>query len=503
MINILKRRIKIIMAILVIAICVIILSKNKQSSNKIVSIKEKTYNSSLVEIKNGSKIFENTDNLPNKIDIKKENNSNEVELNTKDTIAPNNIEKVNTKILENNAIINFEQPKDNGNNYEYIIENNEEEEKINFYSESGIYGYSYKINNNMEDTADKKVNKLDNSPFIIQDIDWNKDYYLHVRTVDNNGNFSENKTCKIDLPSNGINIEYVDINTGITLASPEKILGMINDNYDAKNMMKEVSEYTFIKTDGILEGKLKKEKENIKYMYAKNAVLNIKYIDKITGKEILEQKEIKGYEGENVKIDEINLKGYICENNVKSFKLNSGENNISLIYDKVGELIISYINEENNEKICEDEIVKLVYGNSYETKAKDFENYEFVKNTENKNGVIDSDKIYIDYYYKPKFSVEIKYVDIDTDKIIYKEKLTTQKGKKLKFKLKEIEGYSLIKDSNNDEESIIDEIIKSLGNDLENSYDPLEKVKKDNIKSEYEIVMDCNDSDYIIYYKKM
>ena len=52
------------------------------------------------------------------------------------------------QVLENNAIINFNKPKDNGVNYEYIVEDNENREKLNFYSESGLYGYSYKINNN-------------------------------------------------------------------------------------------------------------------------------------------------------------------------------------------------------------------------------------------------------------------------------------------------------------------------------------------------------------------
>ena len=63
------------------------------------------------------------------------------------------------------------------------------------------------------------------------------------------------------------------------------------------------------------------------------------------------------------------------------------------------------------------------------------------------------------------------------------------------------------KNSENNEESIIDEIIKSLGKDvnLKDYYEKEdflttneEKLKK----AEYEIVMNCDDSDYIIYYKK-
>ena len=66
----------------------------------------------------------------------------------------------------------------------------------------------------------------------------------------------------------------------------------------------------------------------------------------------------------------------------------------------------------------------------------------------------------------------------------------------------------MIYDFDNEEESVIDEIIKSLGKEakqnINNSLkdDSLTTDEKKNIKSEYEIVMNCDDSDYIIYYKK-
>ena len=58
---------------------------------------------------------------------------------------------------------------------------------------------------------------------------------------------------------------------------------------------------------------------------------------------------------------------------------------------------------------------------------------------------------------------------------------------------------------NENQENIIDEIINSLEeerideNDLK---DELSKNERKNIISEYEIVMNCDDSDYIVYYKK-
>ncbi len=61
-------------------------------------------------------------------------------------------------------------------------------------------------------------------------------------------------------------------------------------------------------------------------------------------------------------------------------------------------------------------------------------------------------------------------------------------------------------ESNENERSIIDEIINSLGKDVNideySNNDFLTTNEKNNKKVEYEIVMNCDDSEYIIYYKK-
>lgn len=534
MANFFKQRIKIFAAIFLMIVCIAILKINIKSKTQLASIKEEKATSSVIEVKKGSKIYEstlgtNTSDLSNnqnsnngvndnedsnkKFDVKKLlntnnlfNKSDKVELNTNDTKAPDNIDNISVQVLENNAIINFNKPKDNGVNYEYIVEDNENREKLSFYSESGLYGYSYKINNNKEDSADKKVNKIDELPFIIQNIDWNKDYYLHIRTADNNNNFSESATFKINLPSNGVNVEYIDINTGKVLASAEKISGMINDSYNASSLEKRIADYTFVENEGNLEGTLKKEQVNVRYKYAKNACLTIKYIDKQTGKELISPKKIQGYEGKVINIDKVKIDGYICETDINSIKLNKQEETVSLLYNKIGNIIISYIDESTNEKICKDYAESMYYGNSYSFEPKEFENYELVRSTQNDNGILNSDYINIVYYYKPKYIVNLKYVDIDTDEMIYEEKIAITKGNKIKVKIKEIEGYRLIRDYNNEDDTIIDEIIKSLGSDLEEDFDSNDNLttnEKENILSQYEIVMNCDDSDYIIYYKKV
>src|SRR5699024_7914375 len=127
------------------------------------------------------------------------------ELDTQDMAKPNNITNIKTAIVDDYIIIDFDEAIDNGTKYEYYIqENNVKKETSEIFSKSGIKGYSYVIDNNPASNAIlDQVNKLDNTPILHTKIEWDKDYYLHIKACDNNNNFSDTLTYKINLPSNG------------------------------------------------------------------------------------------------------------------------------------------------------------------------------------------------------------------------------------------------------------------------------------------------------------
>ncbi len=508
-----KQRIKSLIAVIIIISTLVILKNTINSNKSIASIKTETNTSSMLEVKAGSKIYETNNESTDRSLVSEVDNKQTkqfVEIKTEDTKPPDNLKNLDTKMLEDNIVINLSKPNDNGNDYEYTVENEDKTEILNFHAESGFYGYSYKVSNNPEDEADITANKLDESPIFIQNIDWTKDYYLHIRTFDNNLNYSESKTFKIHLPSNGVNVEYIDFNSNKTLAIPEKVSGMINDKYNVKNLNKDISGYTLVKTTENLEGLLQKETITVKYKYAKNANLSIKYIDKLTGKELISSTNLLGYEGKNIKLEPKDIKGYICETQLGNITMKGENQEISLLYNKLGNVVVSYIDEDTGLKLCNDEEKTYSYGNEYYTSSKEFTNYELTRASDNVNGVVDEDVKHVYYYYKPKFKVSIKYVDIDTNAVIGYDEIVTDKGSRIKIKLKEIEGYRLIKDINNpsDDEnsSIIDEIINSISSEEEleesNLSDSLTTNERDNVSEEYEIVMNCDNSEYIIYYKK-
>ena len=104
--------------------------------------------------------------------------------------------------------------------------------------------------------------------------------------------------------------------------------------------------------------------------------------------------------------------------------------------------------------------------------------------------------------------ITVKCVDIDTNKILRKDSVVVNSNNKAVYKLRRIEGYQIVKnkDNSNKKDSLIDEIISSIDTDnkfnVNNELDSLTEDEKNMIDEQYEIVMNCDESDYIIYYKK-
>ena len=469
-----KQIIKIILALITILINVFIIGKIKINSNTLVSIKTNKDNLHFLKVMSGSKVYEKIENngeSKEKILQEEKNNKeifstffhekDKIDLNTKDNAKPDNVEDIKVKVLEDNFIVNFENPKDNGTKYKYTIEKDKDEEEIEIYEESGIKGYCYKIDNLKQTKLDDRINKLNNDAIVTENIDWNKDYYLHIKTVDNENNYSEEKTFKVCLPSEGVSIKYIDINSGDEIEKQENINGNINEEYDAENLKKDIEGYKCISNLGDLQGKLSKNKINIIYQYARCAVINVEYIEKESGNKIFNASKIEGYEGKNIEIKAKHIDGYKYLEGQQNGKMAAGVTNINMYYEK--------INETGN--IENTEVKRDKYTNESKEQIDKNQNIDINVNT-NIN----------------KRSINIRYVDIDTNEILYNDKIEIEEEKSIKIRLKNIEGYNIMKDNRN-----------KMSKEVEKEDNDKDKEK---IESEYEIIMNCDDSDYIVFYKK-
>ena len=528
--KIFTQKIKVILCIfMIIGASIIICMQMNKNILKVSELEESKGKTSTVEIVSNPldnkdiKIFKRMDNeefKETKDEVTKKGllkDTKVFELDTEDMAKPNNISNIRTSIIDNYMIIDFDEATDNGTKYEYYIqEDNIKKETSEIFSESGIKGYSYVINNNPYYEELSEINKFDNTPILYSDIEWDKDYYLHIKSCDNNNNFSDALTYKINLPSNGVRMKYIDINSNIELSPEESIVGSVNEEYNLLDCKKQLENYKLIKVDGEERGKLKKERINIKYLYAKESGITVRYLNRITGKEIIPPTYIDGYESKKYSINPKNIIGYKYSSADKALTGSmSAENlNINLYYDEIGSIQVSYINELTGEEILPSEIVNGIVGEEYNIEEKEIPGYEFSKKIGNNSEIFLAGTNEVSYYYKRKASITVKHVDVENNTILYSECINGYEGDKKIVMSKNFEGYILNEkfensDDNSKEENkeynknIIDELLdgEELEADVEN-IDETEK-KLENIVQQYDIVLDCGNSEYIIYYKKI
>ena len=485
-------------------------------------------------------------------DKNKEIANDEILIDMPDKASPENVKNIETFVVDDYIIISFEQAKDLGTEYEYYVKMEDDKNQISSeivknISKSGIKGYNYIIDNLEETKAGYEINKNNSEPILFNKIKWDKDYYLHIRAIDGNGNYSDNLTYKIELPSNGIRMQYIDINTNSEISPEESIVGKINEEYNVKEYNKNIENYTLVEIEGEEQSKLKKEKINIKYKYAKNSTIKISYYDSITNTKISDDEYINGYEGKEYNVQIKNIPGYKYSNTkgILKSKMIEGIQEIKIYYNKISHINIKYVDILTKQKIIPDEKITDIIGSEYRIGDKEISGYELEKVDGQKEGTILDEEINITFYYKEKASIVVKHVDIDTNEILLKEEIDGYVGDNIKISSKEFEGYILnenyekyqksknnkleIKEENNpkhEPSKTSNKEKKNIKEELEEEFFITDKkttniidellteenfdIKKENISENnyietiqsYDIVLKCNNDEYIIYYKK-
>lgn len=158
------------------------------------------YSTKIRLYRDGSKIYEGFDS--------QYNDTNSIDKVKPDNILPRSI-SANMKLSDNKSKrsieISFDTPEDNGNIYNYQVSSVSSEDKESPLSESvavnvvsGIKGYSYIVDKNPNTIPDNKVD-VETSK-ITHTTDDTGVYYIHMKAIDNAGNYSDTTHYKIDIP---------------------------------------------------------------------------------------------------------------------------------------------------------------------------------------------------------------------------------------------------------------------------------------------------------------
>ena len=240
-------------------------------------------------------------------------------------------------------------------------------------------------------------------------------------------------------------INYLEDKTNNKLAESTVIDKKYDDKYDVTNYKdnKNIStDYKYVSytstPENALNGTVSQDVITINYYYAlKDATINIKYLDELTGQSILNEENIQTKYG--VEYGSLNLDSYKKEITGYDYsktettpkdisgKVNQDTTTIIHYYKKKSSITINYIDKYTNKEIdgISSDVINNYYGDSYNTeenraekeKNSIFNNYtytnEYVVTPENTSlkGTMNTDTITISYYYKKKSSITINYID--------------------------------------------------------------------------------------------
>ena len=252
-----------------------------------------------------------------------------------------------------------------------------------------------------------------------------------------------------------VTVNYYKEVTTEKLADSDTLNKYYGDTYDVtsykdnKNISTDYKYVSYTSTpENTISGTVSQDTIIVNYYYVlKTATINIKYLDELTNKSILNEENIQTKYG--VEYSSLNLDSYKKEITGYDYsktettpkeisgKVNQDTTTIIHYYKKKSSITINYIDKYTNAKISgiSSDVINNHYGDSYNTENKrtekekntifndyDYAN-EYVITPENTslNGTISTDNIVVNYYYNKKSNITIKYYDIETKKEIAKE----------------------------------------------------------------------------------
>ena len=252
--------------------------------------------------------------------------------------------------------------------------------------------------------------------------------------------------------SAGVTVKHIDVKTNEEIATQDKIKGHEGDDYTTHE--KDIEGYDLV-TERYPEnatGKMKIEETEVKYYYIKKGKVTVKYIDKITGKELTDNVVINGHEGDDYETEEKTFDGYTLEKVPEDAKgkIEREDKVVKYYYvhNSAG-VKVNHYDVITGEKLADEEIIDGHEGDNYETKEKSIEKYDLVKDRypENAKGKMKIEETKVNYYYIQKAKVITKYVDKDTgEEISNKETIEGHEGEKYETKEKQIENYDIEKE---------------------------------------------------------
>lgn len=260
--------------------------------------------------------------------------------------------------------------------------------------------------------------------------------------------------------SAGVKVNYYDIETGEKIAEEELIIGHEGDDYTTEEL--KIKGYEIVKEryPENAKGKMTIEEIKVDYYYTQESHVVVKYVDKITGKEISERDTITGKEGDPYTTEEKKIENYDIEKELypsnKEGTITKEDIEVIYYYIRNTEVTVKYVDKETGKEIEEKEIIKGHEGEEYKTNKKDIKNYILIEEPKNKEGKMTPEPIEAIYYYRQaifNLSIEkqVKEIQVDGETKKVNKDIAKVEVKRKKIKDTEVKVVYTIKVTNDGE----------------------------------------------------
>ncbi len=310
----------------------------------------------------------------------------------------------------------------------YILDNvlNPHESDASYDTNINVDGkvvIEYKDINTQKDIIDKveHIGKVGTEYDFKEDRKEIDGYTLLEEPESTSGIFEEEgKTLTYKYAKNSkVHVRYVDKATGKDIQDEITIDGYENKPYETEE--KVIEGYTLVDNTDNTSGMMGRDTIEVVYYYLYNTKVIVQHIDKINDN-ILEEETKNGLEGDEYTSSAKHFEGYVLIDKPDKETVHMTKDTIVLryYYSHVSEGVIEKHIDEITNEILEEKVHEGNEGDSYEILPKDFKGYDLNEERlpEKSKGKMTKEAIEVDYYYKKKATVRVKYVDKNT-----KEKL--------------------------------------------------------------------------------
>ena len=245
-----------------------------------------------------------------------------------------------------------------------------------------------------------------------------------------------------------VNAKYLDKVTGEPVADDEVINGHEGDAYETER--KVVDGYKLVEVPAKADGTMTKEEIDVTYYYVHTSGgVIVNHLDVKTGKQLLEESKIEGYEGDPYETHEENIPGYELvqdryPDNAKGTMM-IDEIPVNYYYAKLSQVKVRYVDKDTGDDVAEEVVITGKEGDEYMTEAKDVPGYDLVEEPEAKDGVLKAEDDEVVYYYRRPAKLVARYFDKDSGKEIEAEETTSgYQNDEYVTEAKEVKYYELV-----------------------------------------------------------